>query len=152
MGDPARNLSPGDHSLSFFHLGQIVKHHNNAHVMAGIIFKGIDMNQKEDGFFNKLLVTEGKPPGCGSCSNSIERSSRPSRRKKSPIHVARPTFNTFFKEKKVVTESKFRRGSASPIERGTRYLPPGTLQGESYFEHRSKFENGSQPVVHWRRH
>ncbi len=108
--------------------------------------KGLDMDKKQDGFFNKLLVTDGKPPGCGPCSNTIERSSRP-HRKKSPIQVARPTFNTFLKEKKVVTESKFRRGSASPIERGTRYLPPGTLQGESFFEHRSKFENGNLPVA-----
>ena len=98
-----------------------------------------------DGFFKQLLITnelEKRAETQASVSSNIERNSR----KKSKPITHRPSFNTFLKNQKVVTESRFRRDSASPIERANGKMV-GSLQGESYFENRSKFENGDKPVA-----
>jgi hypothetical protein len=102
-----------------------------------------DLGNQKDGFFKQLLINETT----NKHQTSIQRSSRPPI-KKPTAPSNRPAFNTFLREKKSVSESKFRKGSASPIERGNaRYLPPGVLQGEMFFENRSKFENGLEPVA-----
>ena len=98
-----------------------------------------------DGFFKQLLITnelEKRAETQASVSSNIERNSR----KKSKPIVHRPSFNTFLKNQKVVTESRFRRDSTSPIERANGKLV-GSLQGESYFENRSRFENGDKPIA-----
>lgn len=110
--------------------------------------KSEDLGPVRDGFFKQLLITneaEKQELIQAASTSQIQRSSRQTQRK---VLAHRPSFNTFLKEKKAVTDSKFcRRDSTSPIERTGKILTPGTLQGEQYFENRSKFENGMKPVA-----
>ena len=115
--------------------------------------KSEDLGPPRDGFFKQLLIINEQEKKQAEAQqalveNQIQRTSRLTQKKSASI-VHRPSFNTFLKERSKVSESKFRRDSSmSPIERtGTRYLPPGVLQGEQYFEHRAKFENGMKPVA-----
>ena len=99
--------------------------------------KSEDLGPKKDGFFKQLLINESQP------EIKIQRTGR----QPTKVNLTRPAFNTFLKEKKAVSESRFRRDSISPIERGSAKCPKGSLQGEMYFENRSKFENGNRPVA-----
>ena len=115
--------------------------------------KSEDLGPPKDGFFKQLLIMNeqekmARQPS-PTHSQPIQRSSRHSQQKRlTAVQMQRPSFNAFLKEKKAVSDSKFIKDSN--IERSNspaRYLPPGILQGEQYFEHRSKFDNGMKPVA-----
>ena len=101
------------------------------------------------GFFKKLLIHEGnQTPVIKSlmASKAEERKSRP-RKSKSPVLVtSKPTLNSFLKERKNVSDSKFKKDAFMPHANSAN-LPPGVIQGYTFFENRSKFESGLAPVA-----
>lgn len=105
-------------------------------------------NANKGGFFKKLLIQENEHDGLRKLQSTAppeERKSRP-RKCKSPVLVSsKPSLNAFLKERKVVSDSKFKKdGFQNPTGRN---LPPSVIQGQQFFENRSKFESGMTPVA-----
>ena len=103
-------------------------------------------NINKGGFFKKLLIHDDEPDGSKkSHLTTEERKSRP-RKCKSPVTpLSKPSLNAYLKEKKVVSDSKFKKEIyQSPTGRN---LPPGVILGQQFFENRSKFESGMTPVA-----
>ena len=108
------------------------------------------LGSPKDGFNKQLLAVNQKeklarlpsPTASVTCQGSpyqqtqIQRTGRQPQ-KRSTV-VQRPSFNTFLKERKGVSESKFRgRDSVSPIERtGRCYVQPSASAGHigAYFK------------------
>ena len=105
-------------------------------------------NVDKGGFFRKLLIHDNEPPKGKShaAAAADERKSR-ARKCKSPVLVtSKPTLNAFLKEKKVVSDSKFKKDFYNTLPNAGN-LPPGVIQGYTFFENRSKFESGMAPVA-----
>ncbi|TRY81050.1 hypothetical protein TCAL_10369 [Tigriopus californicus] len=104
-------------------------------------------------FFQTLLMNEAN-------LRNNERQSRPMEKKKSnlkksaSVMVKRttPTLDPYLREKKMVSESIFKRWQPPPSNDDRRpgsaaSRPSALLSSENFFDNRSKFENGHVPVV-----
>jgi hypothetical protein len=100
-----------------------------------------------DKFYQTLLL---KDHDMHVLVQSKERQSRSAMKKstkrKSPVRKSTaPTLNSFLMEKKMVTDSIFKKWD--PQAEQSRTLPRGVLQGEHFFDNRCHFENGSKPLA-----
>ena len=100
--------------------------------------------QQRDKFFQKLLLKEN---GTDGILKHTERRSRPTKRYVPVKKSTAPSLNIYLNEKKVVSDSVFKRYSDMYDGKGSSHLPPGVTLGEHFFDTRSKFENGALPIA-----
>ena len=103
---------------------------------------------KREKFFQKLLIKASGEEKENSPQKGIlvDRKSRSSH-KRDVRNSTTPTLNPYLQQKRIVSESIFKRFSLAERQQQQSTLPPGVRLGEQFFDQRQKFENGSKPVA-----
>ncbi len=101
-------------------------------------------NVKRENFFQTLLIKEGEKENIGIQEDKQQVKRRVAR---SPLRKSTaPTLNVYLKERKVVSDSIFKKYQAGYRDLSGRGIPLG-IGARSFFDQRDKFENGSQPLA-----
>ena len=101
-------------------------------------------------FYQTLLLNDDDQHVLAASSRERQSRSatRKGRKRASPARKSTaPSLSSFLKEKKIVSDSVFKRwnGEQGSAAGRARNVPAGVLQGAHFYDNRSVFENGSKP-------
>ena len=101
-----------------------------------------------DRFYQTLLLNDEDKHVLASRRERQSRSATRKGKKQRPSPARKsnaPSLSSFLKEKKIVSDSVFKKWNGADQQRTITKAPIGVLQGEHFFDNRSVFENGWRP-------